>query len=420
MSYMQESSSAARPASSRRALVFGSFCYFWLTIGFTLGTIVLIFPVRWLTDAIHRVNASQGVENALVILLVLAYVAASFWLALRMNGFVRGCGSRPQRWGMTGVTTMLALGTAWSWRDPGRMLSGLAGGGNIAAVQTANGATFEFGAYPDSVKLAQLASEHATVISLQDAEIPVERDGIANEQRITKELHMRLVSAPMMPWFSDNSQSLETIKQIAQTAHGHYYVHCGLGRDRVNMAKRVIESTGVKTSTTNDYQRALGFDGRKADFDQGSLISLAPDVWLVPHPLKEEMYSCFFQGRPGKVVLMFDSTQSVQDSLLRESRALLTQYAIPFTEIAVPAPDSSRLAGWAITAARQVHAMTPPVTVMAFHTPWHDGRQKGDEAAVAFANAYAPNHAWKITTGTVKHAAGSDPHAFTGGKETGC
>jgi hypothetical protein len=63
--------------------------------------------------------------------------------------------------------------------------------------------------------------------------------------------------------------------------------------------------------------------------------------------------------------------------------------------------------------------MTPPVTVIAYRTPWHDGLpRKGAEAAVAFRDAYSPNHGWKITTGTF--AAEHKPNEFTGGKETGC
>jgi hypothetical protein len=50
--------------------------------------------------------------------------------------------------------------------------------------------------------------------------------------------------------------------------------------------------------------------------------------------------------------------------------------------------------------------------------PWHDASQRGDSAAVAFANAFSAGGTWTIatTTPTVKRA----PHQGTGVTETGC
>ena len=81
---MQSSDRVIRSRAMRGA----SLCYLWLLIGFTLGTAVLLWPVRWLTAAVHRAGGSQGLENALVIVLVLAYVVVSFVLALRLNTVV--------------------------------------------------------------------------------------------------------------------------------------------------------------------------------------------------------------------------------------------------------------------------------------------------------------------------------------------
>lgn len=414
---MVESASPPGRSGVRRLGALASFCYFWLAVGFTLGTVVLVWPVRWLTDSLHRAQATQATENLLVILLVVAYVAASFYIALRLDRWARGCGSARQRWTIAAVVTLLFVGTALTWRDPGRMLSGLAGGGHIATLESGNGAVFEFGAYPDSAKLAELARQNATVVSLQDPNLPVEREGVESERELARKFGLRLVSAPMVPWFSENRESLEKIRALAVNGRGHYYIHCGLGRDRVNIVKRLIESTGARTVTGGNYRNALGFEGRRADFDQGSLISLAPGVWLVPHPLKEELYGCFMEGRPGHVVLLFDSTAAPEDSIMRETRRLLASYSIPSTVVQVPRDSAARRAA-AAQAAAMVRAMKPPVTVVAYHTPWHNGRQAGDEAAVAFADAFAPNRGWKITTGTVVQTHG--PNEWTGGKETGC
>jgi hypothetical protein len=178
------------------------------------------------------------------------------------------------------------------------------------------------------------------------------------------------------------------------------------------MVKRVIESVGATSVATPELHEALGFEGRQNDFQQGSLITLAPGVWLTPYPEKEELYGCFLEGRPGRVVLLLDSTSAPQDSLLRQARSLFTSYGVPFVEL--PMHDASRAAVFADS----IRHLGSPVTVVAYRTPWHNGRQKGDEAAVALSDAYAPSHSWKIATGyvTVKHKA----NEWTGGKEKGC
>src|SRR5207248_9368197 len=124
----------------RRALQLASLCYFWLLVGFTLGTIVLLWPVRWLTSTVHRMGGSQRLENWLVILLVLAYVAVSFILARRLHGPCASAERRRVRWSVTGAPTLIAALTAWSRHDPGRMLSAFAGGGEVEAVKHRNGA----------------------------------------------------------------------------------------------------------------------------------------------------------------------------------------------------------------------------------------------------------------------------------------
>ena len=393
-----------------------SFCYVWLLIGFTLGTIVLLWPVRWLTHAVQGAGGSQGLENALVIALVLLYVIASFVLALRVNSFVCSCRTSGARWSVLTIATLVSATTAWSWHDPSQLLAGFAGGGNIAAIKTDSGAVFEFGPYPDHAYLEALKERGVrTIISLQDPAIPVERDGVSEEVEAAHELGLTLVQAPMVPWFSENRESLQKIRDIAVHGHGHYYVHCGLGRDRVNIVRRLIESTGARTASAADLRPPLGFEGRKADFQQGSLFSLAPGVWLIPYPEKEEMYGCIFEGHPGRVVLLLDSTDARQDSLLKESRRLLAAYAVPYIEL----PLRARSLDHADSIVRVVRAMTPPVTVIAYRTPWHDGLLRRDaEAAVAFRDAYSPNRTWQITTGTVP--LGHKPNEWTGGKEAGC
>src|SRR5205085_7351628 len=86
-----------------RGIRAGSLLYVWLLIGFVLGTLVLLFPVRWLTTALHARGASQGLENVLVILLVLAYVVSSLMIAIRVNRYILNHPRRQMRWTVLGL-----------------------------------------------------------------------------------------------------------------------------------------------------------------------------------------------------------------------------------------------------------------------------------------------------------------------------
>src|SRR5207247_809332 len=84
---------------------------------------VLLWPVRWLTAAVHRAGGSQGLENALVIVLVLAYVVVSFVLALRLNTVVCSRLASRGRWAVLALATLVTATTAWSWHNPSRMFA---------------------------------------------------------------------------------------------------------------------------------------------------------------------------------------------------------------------------------------------------------------------------------------------------------
>src|SRR4051812_25046790 len=196
-----------------RGVRVGSLLYVWLVMGFVLGTLVLLFPVRWLTAGLHSRGASQTTENVLVMLLVVAYVVVSLLLAVRVNRYICNHPRRRTRWAVVGLATMVGAVTAWSWRNPGRMLSSMAGGGDVASVQTTTGAIFEFGSYPDAERIAELKRQGVTaIISLQDPGVVVERESIEEEVQVTQAVGMQLIQTPMIPWFSENTESLDKIR----------------------------------------------------------------------------------------------------------------------------------------------------------------------------------------------------------------
>jgi hypothetical protein len=223
------------------------------------------------------------------------------------------------------------------------------------------------------------------VISLQHPGVVIEREGISAERDATKKLNLQFIQAPMLPWVSDNEESLQKLRDIARTGKGQYFVHCGLGRDRVNVAKRIIEAEGSKIALTSDVKTATGFADRPDPFERGSLAHLDAGKWLIPYPNKHEMFGFILGGQSGTIVSLLDATDPEQAAWNAEMEKLLKAYAIPFIMRPLPQNDVAR----ATAIAKEVKAMPQPVTVVAPETPNEDGKPGNrTQAALGFITAY--------------------------------
>jgi hypothetical protein len=387
----------------------------WILVGLVLGTAVLIGPVRLITEGMGEAGWEQSSQDHVLIVVILLYLVLSLLLTRWIVGIMFRARNRNTRWSIAAVVTLLAAGTAWEWSNPAKMLAGLAGGGDGGAFDIAGGARFIFGAYPDEPKLIQLKRQGVTaVISLQHPGVLIEREGIIAERESAKRLSLNLIQAPMLPWVSDNEGSLAKLRLIARTGKGVFYVHCGLGRDRVNVAKRVIEAEGNKVALSSDIKAATAFADRPDPFERGSLSRFDHGKWLIPYPNNHEMFGFVLGGQGGHVVSLLDPLDPEQSAWNREMEPLMKEYSIPFTMRPLPAKDPAR----AVQIAREVRAMPEPVAVIVAQTPMEDGKPRSNtQAAFAFLKAYgtiAPNSlaakpSWKL------NKAGSGGHGQAAG-----
>ena len=217
-----------------RVVRLAQFLYLWLMVGLVVGTIVLLLPVRWILAGMHRLGWAQGSQNVALMLVILAYVILSWFIARALQRRIAATTNRAVRLGIPVVATALAVITFLLWSNPGGLFATLAGA-TSSKLSMGSGAVWEFGRYPEYATLERLKREGATVITLEHPGDLVERQGIQNERQMARQVGIRLIEAPMLPWVSNNQASLDLIKSIARQGTGHYYVHCGLGRDRVNL-----------------------------------------------------------------------------------------------------------------------------------------------------------------------------------------
>jgi protein tyrosine phosphatase (PTP) superfamily phosphohydrolase (DUF442 family) len=384
------------PFYRKRWTVVAAFLYLWGVVGFFGGTAVLVGPARWVTVGLQQAGFGQKAQDhamqAVILLFVFGSAALALWLLRRTIH-----GGRGARLGIPAVSTALALLSLWAWINPGRMLAAAAGGGGVpASLSTASGARFIFGAYPDEATLRRLKHDGVTaVISLQHpAVLPFEPASIEAEKKAARVVGVQFIHAPMLPWVSDNHEALEQIRRIARTGEGVYYVHCGLGRDRTNVVRRMLEADGVKTALHGSIGHASTFADRMRippghpgrDFQRGGLRQLEAGVWLIPYPNPAELAGYLEAGQVKEVVLLLDPADAQQKAWRDEAGRALGVARVQVLSrplMGRDLPTAKEIAAW-------VRTLPRPVAVVAPLTPYSNGvRYPGTEAAGALMDAYA-------------------------------
>ena len=321
---------------------FGTFCYVWLMLGFFSGTLLLVGPVRWITSYLRNGGFRQTTEDAVMIGVMALFVAISAllaWLAVR---WMTRCPSRRMRLSVPVLLTVAAGIALYGWTNPA-LMAGAAGGvtGSVAR----GDAEFVFGPYPDRARLEALKREgYTAVVSLQHpAVLPFEPPGIAEEIRAAGEIGLTFIHAPMLPWISNNDEALDRIRRIAREGEGRYYVHCGLGRDRANVVKRMLEREGAEVEAGAGYKAPGTFATRMAEgnepMERGQLQQLDEDVWLVPYPNKHEMFGNMLSGQIAHVMLLLDPSAPDQAAWRDEARRRFEEFGVAYSESPLVAAD---------------------------------------------------------------------------------
>lgn len=365
------------PLASPRIRRFGAFCYIWLMLGFFTGTLLLVGPVRWLTAFLRQGGFEQRTEDAVMIGVIALFVIASALAAWLIFRRVNRCATRPGRMVLPAALTVCAALCLYAWTNPAIMAS--AAGGIGGTVSIGNGTEFVFGPYPDRARLQQLKNEGFTaVVSLQHpAVVPFEPPGIAEELRATGEIGLTFIHAPMLPWISANDESLNKIRTIAREGSGRYYVHCGLGRDRANVVKRMLEQEGVAVGAAEGFRRARTFADRYREgnkpMERGQIVPLEDDVFMVPFPNKHEMFGNMLSGQVGHVLVLLDSGDAAQRPWIDEARARFLEFNVPHS-FETPRADSTG----AVALARKAAALPRPLIIIVPFTPPQAGTAVAD------------------------------------------
>lgn len=344
----------------------------WLLIGFSLGTVTLIGPVRWITRFGRRLNWTQGTENAVVIGVILLLVLVSF-AATRLLMRLMAQVSRATAAAMSLLTIVAASAALGLWMNPVWVVSHM--GAEMQA-----GERFTFGPYPTEARMRELkAGGYTAIISLlHPAVLPFEPKLIADELAAAEQVGLKFIHVPMLPWISGNEEALVRLATIARAPGGRYYVHCYLGQDRVQMARTVVERSGLDAVMA---KRQVPTSFRKlTQYERGAMYELEDEVFLVPFPTDEEFVAIV--GAARTVVSLLDPRDPNDRPWLERERSLLARYGTTLVELpmATDREDPAR----ALEIARSVRRLPRPVVVHSFLSP-STGRAP---ASQAFMRAY--------------------------------
>ncbi|QCR22106.1 hypothetical protein [Pontibacter sp. SGAir0037] len=340
-----------------RSLNWPLFLFTWLCTGFAAGAYLLLVPLRAILTFIRENEYSSLTETAAVgtciILLVITTFAISFYL---VSLFSRS--HSPLRYAAVLAPVALAGYALYLFLNPENIQSRSAGTDQVAP-------GFAIGAYPEEEKLEQLKAEGYTgvITLLHPLVVPFEPILLEQEREAAEEVGIELIEAPMLPWIGDNSASIQKLKALALHPKGKYYIHCYLGKDRVNMVKKILLASNQPLQ--NELEGSARTLQDIAAFERGPIIQITPAIYLIPLPTDDEYFGYLVAGEAGSIVSLLDPSVADDKPHIEKEAAVATQYNLPYYNL--PLNEQSSQAEMRAVA-REILTLPKPVVIHHFST----------------------------------------------------
>lgn len=341
---------------------FITFGVFSTAIFIPIGLLSLtIGPSSWLANYVKKAEWNDSTESNLQQLIILILIIISLIFAYKiLKSYLKKENNSKRKYiflALTSITISLAIFTFKPEILSANKL-------NISASKNEN-TTFEFGPYPDEEKLNQLKKEgfDGVVSLLHPMVVPAEPILLNKEIKIAKTLDLKVISIPMLPWISENEESIKKIKKLAQTAKGKYYVHCSLGRDRAGLFKKIVETENqqilVKSSINHNKIKT------EKPFERGPVYVISNDVYFTPYPTDEELFHYFLNSNIKTVVNLMNPNHPEEINWIEKEKKVITQHHQEFHNFSVLATDSEAKIKVTI---EKIKKLPKPIVIHAFST----------------------------------------------------
>jgi len=323
------------------------FLYLWLCIGFPLGLWVLLAgPSKWLTDYARSTDMELSTENILGKLIIIVYVIVAFLLTLFLHKLIGQSKNKAIKWLIPGILTLILLVSVYIFSFNPQWLISYSGGISTKNIKNQDDKykhlEFVYGAYPNEEMIRSLKEQgYDGIISLlHEMVIPAEPELIKKEKELAEKYDIKLINMPMMPWISENGKTLEEAKKFIEKEKGLYYVHCYLGRDRINIFKSAAKKFGVKTKSEETVILRKIED--QPSWTRGNFYKLEEGVYLTPYPTDDE-YTMFVLNDYFKTVIsLLDNNVADNQPWIVKEKKLLLDHSINYVHYPLGSPFNQK------------------------------------------------------------------------------
>ena len=343
----------------RNFIIFGVFAAaLFIPIGLLSLT---IGPSRWLANYAKKVEWNGSTESNFQQFIILILILLSLFLGYKILKSYLNKEKKSKVIYVFFALTSIAISLAVFTFKPEILNANKL---DISASKNEN-TTFEFGPYPDEEKLNQLKKEgyDGVVSLLHPLVVPAEPVLLNKEIKIAKTLDLKVISIPMLPWISENEESIAKIKKLAQTAKGKYYVHCSLGRDRAGLFKKIVEAENkeilVKSSIKHNQIKT------EKPFERGPVYVVSNEVFFTPYPTDEELFHYFLNSNIKTVVNLMNPEHPEEITWIEKEKKVILQHHQEFHNFSVLATDSEAKIKATI---EKIKKLPKPMVIHAFST----------------------------------------------------
>jgi protein tyrosine/serine phosphatase len=335
------------------------FLILWLANGFSLGRLTLLGPIESISSEIREHHYSQNLENIVIKIIILIFVIVSFFISAWIMKMVVNSSNLFSKISVFIICFSFAAFSAYKLINPSDVSNG-------NKIENALGdSQFTLGAYPTEEKLDQLEDENFTAVVslLHPAIVPFEPVLIEKERKQVTKLGMKFLNIPMLPWISDNEESLNKIKSLMKNKNEKYYIHCYLGKDRVNVVKRIILSEN--SSLKEELPNLSGTLDTLSHFERGKIYKLNKTVFFTPYPTDEEFFTYILAGNIKQVISLLNPENPEDLLLINKEKEILRKYKIKFKSFKLTDKTSK---GSIEDYIRQINSMSKPILIHNFRT----------------------------------------------------
>jgi len=321
--------------------------YIFITIIFPLGFYTLLVgPSKWVLEAALKNSWSDHKEKLIQQAVILILILVSIKLTDYYKRFFVSESPAFLRYLSLFALTLLLLISVYIFSFKPEIFIRISGGNEGTFKQSTLGNSgqsieFELGAYPNLNELKRLkAAGYTGVVSLlNELVVPAELNLIQEEEENANKAGIPLIRIPLLPWVSGSDESILMIRKLATEGKGKYFVHCYLGRDRVNEFRKVILDMGTKGQSLQ--AKAVHQIDDLARFERGNYTKLLTGVYLIPYPTDDEFFGYIINGQIATVVSLLDPENPDDTTLIAREKVILKRYGVKYVNL--PVPDAGNL-----------------------------------------------------------------------------